>query len=85
MDRYYQLRKQVHNIQFYFAKLTRPVHLCNIANFFESCKNIQTFNEKTGVKFEKVLSQLYVQLVFKAPLCITLTISDQNHYLNREW
>ena len=29
--------------------------------------------------------QFYVQLVFKAPFCITLTISDQNHYLNREW
>ena len=25
------------------------------------------------------------QLVFKAPLCISLTISDQSHYLNREW
>ena len=27
-------------------------------------------------------SQFYIQLVFKAPLCITLTISNQNLYLN---
>ena len=28
--------------------------------------------------------QFYIQLVFKAPLCITLTISDQNHYLTQK-
>ena len=28
---------------------------------------------------------IYIQLVFKAPLCITLTISDQKHYINCEW
>ena len=33
----------------------------------------------------RVWPQFYIQLVFKAPLFITLTISDQNHYLNREW
>ena len=47
VDRYYQLRKQVHNIQYYFANLTRPAHLWNIANFFESCKNVQKFNTNT--------------------------------------
>ena len=29
-------------------------------------------------------AQFYIQLVFKAPLCITLTIFDQKHYLNHE-
>ena len=29
-----------------------------------------------------ISAQFYIQLVFKAPLCITLTISDQK---NREW
>ena len=49
VDRYYQLRKQVNNIQFYFAKLTISVHLWNIAKFFESCRNVQKFNKKTEV------------------------------------
>ena len=39
-------------------------------------------NEQKKIKFQP---KFYIQLVFKAPLCITLTISDQNHYLNREW
>ena len=34
--------------------------------------------------FDWYYAQFYIQLVFKAPLCITFTISDQNHYLNRE-
>ena len=48
--------------------------------------NLASSSSKTVVTLQHILlahcPQFYIQLVFKAPLCITLTISDQK---NREW
>ena len=42
---------------------------CAVEPFLEVCEFVESFQE--------FKHQFYIQLVFKAPLCITLTISDQ--------
>ena len=39
--------------------------------------NLQLTDTQTLFKEARARAQFYIQLVFKAPLCITLTISDQ--------
>ena len=54
-------------------------------SFVNLCTTIQINQNILLASLYGFPPQFYIQLVLKAPLCITLTISDQNHYLNREW
>ena len=72
-------------MQFYYEQVFHRILPLKRNNQYQNFGNIYLKSEK-NIHVERALeSQFYKQLVFKAPLCITLTISDQNHYLNHEW
>ena len=58
------------------------IHYFEHALFVSAVKKICTYDAKAGESSQPVMytisePQFYIKLVFKAPLCITLTISDQ--------
>ena len=72
-------RKVRLNLELKLLGIIKSLWQCMFRNNYRLC--IYYLNHVNISQKGRLGSQFYIQLVFKAPLCITLMISDQNHYI----